>query len=79
VNPFSEEEIAAGIASALQLSPAERKRRMFRMRATVAENNVFRWAANILSTLAKVDVAGADHESPEAVHSERGIRAASVA
>ena len=33
----------------------ERKRRMQRMQATVMENNVYRWAGKILSTLLKIE------------------------
>jgi alpha,alpha-trehalose-phosphate synthase [UDP-forming] len=75
VNPFSEDEIAEAISTALELSPAERKRRMFRMRASVAENNVFRWAANIVSALVQDDTV------PETAHSTpvQRMSAASVA
>jgi trehalose-6-phosphate synthase len=54
-NPFAFDELCEGIRLAVEMEPAERKRRMLRMRATVRENNVYRWAGKILSALLKVD------------------------
>ena len=51
VNPFSEDEIAEGIWTALSLCQAERRIRMSRMRAVVQANNIYRWAVDILSAL----------------------------
>jgi trehalose-6-phosphate synthase len=56
-NPFAVDEIAEAIHQALSMKPAERKRRMQRMRTAVEENNVYRWAGKILSALLKVDAA----------------------
>jgi trehalose 6-phosphate synthase len=56
-NPFAVDELAEAIHQALSMRPAERKRRMQRMRTAVAENNVYRWAGKILSALLKVDTA----------------------
>jgi trehalose 6-phosphate synthase len=55
VNPFNEEEMAEAIARALEMPEEERRRRMQRLRATVAENNIYRWAGKILSTLLKFE------------------------
>jgi alpha,alpha-trehalose-phosphate synthase [UDP-forming] len=55
VNPFSLEEMAAAIHSALQMPAEERQRRMQRMRAAVAENNIYRWAGTVISALLKFD------------------------
>lgn len=55
VNPFAMDEIAEAIAKAIQMPEAEQRRRMQRMRTTVAENNIYRWAAKIVSTLTKFD------------------------
>ncbi|HWB86522.1 MAG TPA: trehalose-6-phosphate synthase [Bryobacteraceae bacterium] len=54
VNPFSEDEIAAAIWTALTLSPSDARRRMSRMRASVQSNNIYRWASGILSALVQV-------------------------
>ena len=39
------------------MSPDEQARRMRRMRQTVSEHNIYRWAAHLLDDLAKVRVA----------------------
>ena len=59
-NPFAIDELAEAIHQALEMPPAERKRRMQRMRSAVQDNNVYRWAGKILSALLKVDAS----ESP---------------
>jgi trehalose 6-phosphate synthase len=55
VNPFAVEEIAAAVLKALEMPPAERARRMKRMREAVANNNVYRWAGKVISALLKFD------------------------
>lgn len=55
-NPYASNEIAAAIFGALTMPSEERHRRMRRMRATVAENNIYRWAGKVLSTLLKFDL-----------------------
>ena len=60
------DELAEAIRQAVEMTPAERKRRMQRMRTAVQDNNVYRWAGKILSALLKVDVADSS-ESPVAI------------
>lgn len=55
VNPFSIEEMAEAMRAALEMPEEERRRRMQRMRAEVAGNNIFRWAGKIISALLKFD------------------------
>ena len=55
VNPFSMAEVAEAVHTALSMSDEERRRRMQRMRAQVAKNNVYRWAERVLSSLLKFD------------------------
>jgi len=57
VNPFSLEEIVQSIRTALTMTPEERRWRMQRMRETVAANNVYRWAAKIISSLLRIGLA----------------------
>ncbi len=52
INPYSAEESAEAIHSALTMSPAEQHRRMKSMRNTVRDNNVYRWSAEFLKTVA---------------------------
>jgi trehalose 6-phosphate synthase len=54
VNPVDTDELAQGLHSALTMPPAEQERRMRRMRAQVADHNIFRWAGMLLSEVAKL-------------------------
>jgi trehalose 6-phosphate synthase len=62
VNPFNEEQVAEAIHTALQMDPGERRRRMHKMRAVVAEGNIYRWIGKILSALLKFELL---HPDPE--------------
>lgn len=55
VNPFSQEEMAEAVRQALEMPAEERRRRMQRLRGVVSENNIYRWAGKILSTILKFD------------------------
>ncbi|MBI4845638.1 MAG: trehalose-6-phosphate synthase [Candidatus Omnitrophica bacterium] len=50
-NPYSIEEFAQAIKLAVEMPPDEKKKRMGNMRKIVAENNIYRWAANIVTEL----------------------------
>ncbi len=52
VNPYSIEEFADSIKSALDLPGEEKTRRMEKMQKVVMENNIYRWAGNIITELA---------------------------
>ncbi len=54
VNPFDVGETAAAIGTALDMPREERRKRMQLMRATVAENNVYRWAGRMLMDVARI-------------------------
>ena len=56
VNPYDTEALADSIFRALEMEPSERKLRMRRMRAVVREQNVYRWAGNLISELCDVRV-----------------------
>jgi len=56
INPFAIHEAAEAMHQALTMEPAERERRMKRMRDKVAYNNVYRWAGKILSHLMHLDI-----------------------
>lgn len=51
INPYSIEEFADAIKFALDMSPDEKRKRMENMRKVVSENNVYRWAGNIITEL----------------------------
>lgn len=54
VNPYSAENTAENIYKALTMPVAEQHRRMKRMRDSVRNYNVFRWAAEIIKTLGEI-------------------------
>jgi trehalose 6-phosphate synthase len=61
VNPFDEEGMAESIRQALEMPEEARKKRMQKMRVAVAENNIYRWAGKILSSLLKFEFATNGH------------------
>jgi trehalose 6-phosphate synthase len=61
VNPFHEDELSQAILQALEMPPEERARRMKKMRAVVAENNIYRWAGKIISALVNFESTPSAH------------------
>ena len=55
VNPFAIEELAEAYRSALEMPEEERHRRMHKLRAVVRQNNIYRWASDLLSALLKLE------------------------
>ncbi|HMG34259.1 MAG TPA: bifunctional alpha,alpha-trehalose-phosphate synthase (UDP-forming)/trehalose-phosphatase [Blastocatellia bacterium] len=53
VNPFDEEQTAATVRLALQLSPDERRQRMMALHRRVLRNNVFAWGDRFVESLRK--------------------------
>ncbi|MDD5691804.1 MAG: trehalose-6-phosphate synthase [Candidatus Omnitrophica bacterium] len=51
VNPYSTEEFAESIKLAVEMPKEDRKKRMENMRRVVSENNVYRWAAGIITEM----------------------------
>jgi trehalose 6-phosphate synthase len=58
VNPYDIEEMADAIKFALTLEPSERTERMQRMRSTVKEHNIYRWAGKLIAELSHVRLTG---------------------
>jgi len=65
VNPYDTEEMADAIFRALEMDPREKRMRMQRMRRVVKDNNVYRWAANLIGDLCDTRL-----EGPENVREE---------
>ncbi|MBL8013343.1 MAG: trehalose-6-phosphate synthase [Candidatus Omnitrophica bacterium] len=55
INPYDRVEFGNGIYKALTMNDAERKKRMVKMRAAISSNNIFRWAAKVISELLKFE------------------------
>ncbi|MDD5549650.1 MAG: trehalose-6-phosphate synthase [Candidatus Omnitrophica bacterium] len=51
INPYSIEEFADALKLAIEMPPAEKRKRMVNMRKIVSENNIYRWAGNIITEL----------------------------
>src|SRR5216117_1262761 len=56
VNPYDLAGMAEAIRAALEMSPDERRLRMIRMRHSVVEHNIYRWAGLLLSELSRIPV-----------------------
>ena len=54
VNPYDLEQLAEAIRQALEMSPEEQRARLQRMRETLKERNIYRWAADLTSGLAQI-------------------------
>ena len=50
-NPFAIEEFAEAIKTSIEMPADEKRKRMENMRKIISENNVYRWAANIVTEL----------------------------
>jgi len=56
VNPYAIDYFADAIKDALAMPQEERQKRMRKMREIVKENNIYKWAAEIITELAKFEV-----------------------
>lgn len=68
VNPYDIDQSAEAMRFALTMSGQDQRERMERMRQTIQEHNVYRWAASLISELGKVrpvsEVASLPQASP---------------
>jgi trehalose 6-phosphate synthase len=64
VNPYDREQTAEAIRIALEMPAEERSARMQRMRRVVKENNIYRWAANLIADLSEVRLSPEANEQP---------------
>lgn len=60
INPYDSEQVAGAIHLALTMDPKEEKSRMERMKQTVRDRNIYRWAADLISELSQIRI-----ETPE--------------
>jgi trehalose-6-phosphate synthase/HAMP domain-containing protein len=56
VNPYDLAGMGESIRTALEMQPEERRARMIRMRHSVIDHNIYRWAGLLLSELARIPV-----------------------
>ena len=77
VNPYDIDQTADAIRAALEMPSEEKEIRMHRMRKTVREHNVYRWAGNLIAELCEVrldDQAAPPAGLGRALVSESGVR-----
>jgi alpha,alpha-trehalose-phosphate synthase [UDP-forming] len=65
VNPYDVQQVAAAILRALEMPSEEQAMRMEHMRTQVRENNVYRWAAHLLSDLTDIRI-----DAPERIEAQ---------
>ncbi len=56
VNPYDTDQVADAIRYALEMKSEERHARMHQMRRGVKENNVYKWAGNLISELSEIRI-----------------------
>ncbi|MGB2629116.1 MAG: trehalose-6-phosphate synthase [Candidatus Acidiferrum sp.] len=56
VNPYDAQQMAEAIFKALTMTEEQQEIQMARMRKIVHENNIYRWAANLLSDLTEIRI-----------------------
>ncbi len=56
INPYSIEEFADAIKTAIEMPDEEKEQRMSAMRKTVSENNVYRWAGSIITEMTNIKI-----------------------
>jgi trehalose 6-phosphate synthase len=68
INPYDVDQTAEAIRCALEMSPEERELRMQRMRKTVREHNVYRWAGSLIAELCelRLDLSDKSTDKPRA-------------
>ncbi len=55
LNPYDTEDFAEKIKEAITINKKEARMRMSKMRKQIAQNNIYRWAGKVLSTLLKFE------------------------
>jgi alpha,alpha-trehalose-phosphate synthase [UDP-forming] len=54
VNPYDIDQTAEAIRTALEMEPEDKQMRVHRMRKTIREHNIYRWAGNLITELCEV-------------------------
>ena len=73
INPYDIDQTAEAIRTALEMEPEEKELRMQRMRKTVREHNVYRWAATLIAELCELRMDASD-ESKEKLRASAAAR-----
>jgi trehalose 6-phosphate synthase len=54
INPYDVEQMADAIRTAIEMAPDEQNLRMKRMREIIRENNIYKWASDIITALTQI-------------------------
>jgi trehalose 6-phosphate synthase len=73
INPYDIDQTAEAIRTALEMEPEEKELRMQRMRKTVREHNVYRWAATLIAELCELRMDASD-ESKDKLRASAAAR-----
>jgi trehalose-6-phosphate synthase len=65
VNPYDIDQTAEAIRTALEMEPEEKQLRMQQMRKVVKENNIYRWAGNLITELCDLRLDATDRVREE--------------
>ena len=55
INPYATDHLAETIKTAIEMPKAEQQKRMRKMREVVRENNIYKWAADIITDLTRFE------------------------
>jgi alpha,alpha-trehalose-phosphate synthase [UDP-forming] len=55
INPYAVDDFADTMKQAIEMPVEERRRRMKKLRATIRENNIFKWASDVIHQLLKFE------------------------
>jgi trehalose 6-phosphate synthase len=69
INPYDINQTAEAIRAALEMEPEEKELRMQRMRKTIREHNVYRWAGDLIAELCELRMDASD-ESKETLRAD---------
>jgi trehalose-6-phosphate synthase len=56
INPYATDDFAEKIKEAIEMRPADRKKRMRKLREIVQNNNIYRWAGKIVTELSNIEM-----------------------
>lgn len=55
INPYAIDDIAETIQAAIEMPADQRRKRMLKLRRKVQENNIYRWAADVITEMVKIE------------------------
>ncbi len=76
INPYDIEQTAEAIRVALEMAPEEKQLRVQRMRRTIKENNIYRWAGNLIAELCEVRLDKQEEREDDRAKATAGVGAA---